>query len=85
MTLVSCKACAGKGSVELPEHLVQMLAILRGGPPLSAPEVYLRTLDREAFGVTAINQRLEDLRGLGLVERERRGKTYFYKARETEP
>lgn len=65
----SCGACDGTGRVPLPPSLLEMLILLKNRRQLTATD--LRRLTKADVGVTAINNRLEELRRLGLVERER--------------
>lgn len=72
---VKCDKCGGTGRAELSETLGAMLGQVCGFPGCNAVEHW------EGFptvGVTAINNRLEDLRAFGLVRRERRGKSWVY-------
>ena len=74
--LIPCSHCFGSGKVELPEHLLKVLEMVFKHRRVSAPEV-LRMIGGRS-GVTAMNNRLEDLRRLGLVIRERTGNAWYY-------
>ncbi len=63
-----CKVCGGTGRVDLPPSYEETLELLRIGPKTSRQ---LFALDPKRFAnQTAINNRLEELRRLGLVRRE---------------
>ena len=75
---IPCPTCNGKGITEMPEGLIQALRILRTlGGQAAVSEVWSDSAcDR--VGITAINNRLESLRELGFVQRERVGKGWVY-------
>lgn len=72
---VTCKTCKGTGQMALSEVLQNTLEELQATPGRTAPEIINRF---PGVGVTALNNRLEDLRALGLVERKRHGKRWRY-------
>jgi len=70
---IPCPKCNGSGRVFLPCLLNAVRQRLRGGR--TAPEL----LDQfPGVGVTALNNRLEKLRALGLVTRKREGRAWRY-------
>lgn len=64
-----CGACDGTGRVTLPVSLLEILSLLSNREALTATQ--LRRLTKADVGVTAINNRLEELRSLGLLTRKR--------------
>lgn len=78
---IICGHCGGSGSVPLPEHLAETLAIIRAKPSTVAEILRKRRAVGEVVGHTAINQRVEKLRQLGLAERRSfNGKLFVYGA-----
>jgi DNA-binding transcriptional ArsR family regulator len=76
---VSCYRCKGTGSVPMPAHLFAVLLEVRAaGRGITASEVAKQLYTLTGLGKTAFNNRLEDLRALGLVNRYRDGKTWVY-------
>ena len=70
-----CPKCKGAGQIPLSDVLLATLIELRRTPGFTASEF----IDRfPGVGVTAINNRLEDLRGAGYARRERNGHTWRY-------
>lgn len=81
MTDILCGHCAGEGTVPLPEHLSEVLRIIRSRPSTVAEILSARRKAGERIGHTAINQRVEKLRQLGLAERRSfNGKVFVYEA-----
>jgi hypothetical protein len=78
--LITCQQCKGQGRVELPEHLEQTLQKLRRMKSATA----LQIGEALAWKSTrsAMNRRLEELRGLGFVKRERIGRDFLYSPTE---
>lgn len=74
-----CGRCLGLGKVPIPDGLIDALTELRGGPRTVA-DVWARISPTTAR--TAVNNRLEDLRRLGLVTRRRVGKVWVYRIAE---
>lgn len=74
---VTCAACNGCGKVALPDPLWEVITLLRQTGPSTAQ--HLHQLLRFDGEVTAINNRLEDLRLLGLATRQRMGRRYVYR------
>lgn len=74
--LVKCPECAGIGEVPLkPELLETLLALPRAGMHAAEVAAVLKSNNT----TNAMNNRLEDLRALGLVKRTRRAKFWIYK------
>jgi predicted transcriptional regulator len=70
---ITCTTCDGKGIMPLPESLAQTLSEMRG-------KTTSEKLAKKIPGVSrnAQNNRLEKLRRLNLVTRERHGKEWIY-------
>lgn len=76
--LVPCSRCEGCGKVELPYELWQTLQLVARNRSVTAIEVH-RLLRMGGSSTTAANNRLEDLRRLGLLERFRgAGRCWHY-------
>lgn len=71
--MIQCTHCAGRGTVELPERLQETLNAVGRGCTTD-------DLQRKIPAVTptAQNNRLEMLRNLGFLTRNRVGKFWFY-------
>jgi len=78
-----CPKCDGTGKIPLPEPLLETLTFVRaaknGG--VTASEAHAGLYPESIMGITAFNNRLEELRSIGLVERTRCGKTWKYSAK----
>lgn len=75
---VCCPRCAGGGKVRLSDELLAVLNLATLTKGITAVSVQNR-IDRSGlFNTTAFNNRLNDLLELGLLRRERQGKTWFY-------
>ena len=72
---VPCCRCHGRGWVPLSSPLQSTLDQLRAGPKLAME------LRARGEGPSAANNRLEDLRALGLVERKKVGRHWRYAVR----
>lgn len=74
--LVTCSHCQGKGSVKISKECQEVYALFDHRNELTS----LKILTRLGAEVTqsTINNRLEKLRGYGLLQREARGKWNFY-------
>lgn len=74
---IPCPKCRTVGTVPLPKPLREVLTVLRNSR--STPREIHEALGNQGIGVTAICNRLEQLRGLGLVDRApaERGWVYF--------
>jgi len=70
---MACPKCAGTGRIELPRVLQEVLTCFARAS-WSAAEMshYL------AIAQTAANNRLELLRKLGFLRREKQGRTWYY-------
>lgn len=80
---ISCRKCEGSGAVDLEDSLWNTLQVLAKLKRATAPEIFEQSQGENAFiKVTAINRRLEDLRALNLVEREREGAVWKYFVKE---
>ena len=77
--LAECPKCKGSGKIPIGSGLLDTLNILKAKGPKSAPDIHM-ILDDDFITITAINQRLEDLRKLGLVCRVRQGRAFIYSA-----
>lgn len=79
--LITCGHCGGAGTMPLPEHLAETLAIIRAKPSTVAEILAKRQAAGEPVGHTAINQRAEKLRQLGLASRRSfNGKLFVYES-----
>jgi hypothetical protein len=73
-----CPKCNGTGQVEISQELLDTLnAVLRSK---GTDSVTLSPKFGKHHTITAINNRLERLRELGLLKRERRFRRWFYTA-----
>lgn len=75
---IECPKCSGEGRIALTDALFETLAALSRGKSLSASEA--RHLVLSVVTTSAMNNRLEELRTLGLVKRVRCGKVWKYSA-----
>lgn len=77
-TFTTCPECNGKGTVLLKDGQLLILAILRRRKrPMTAQDILVAG-EIGDVGVTAMNNRLERLRDLDFVVRERRGRAWAY-------
>lgn len=82
--LLCCAACQGSGKVVLSAPLFSALTFVRRVGRITPAELHRRLRPTEV-NPTAMNARLEALRELGLVDRERvDGRSWAYFAREGE-
>lgn len=72
---VPCPKCVGTGSIPLPKPLQETLRAL-GRDRLTPQQVHERI--KGHLGVTAVCNRLKQLRGAGFVGREQRGRGWVY-------
>lgn len=72
---VACKNCGGSGKTAIDESLSETLELIPPKRGATAIELSERLPRVKA---TAFNNRLERLRALGLLRRERHGKFYRY-------
>lgn len=75
--MMPCPKCSGEGQVPVTETLTSVLDLLKKQPRLSAAEVQLKL---GGATVNAYNNRLEHLRWLRMVTRERVGHAWRYSA-----
>jgi hypothetical protein len=76
MKQIQCHHCHGKGLIELPEHLRDVLAAM-GSAEMGAEEINNRL--ESATSVNAISNRLRHLKKLGFVKFKRKvGKVKIY-------
>lgn len=71
---IPCHECGGTGQEPMPEGLLETLSML-GRKMAVAQDLTVPGMTR-----SAINNRLESLRALGFVQRQRRGKFWVYSA-----
>lgn len=71
---IPCSKCGGTGCVQLPPRMLHVLKMVGEGHD-TAPKLHAFEDD---VTITAINNRLEDLRNLGLLARRKSGKTWIY-------
>jgi hypothetical protein len=74
---IDCPNCAGSGKVNLPDHLVRTLGVLRKLKRATAPQI--KRLMDDPVGFSAFNERLETLLIYGMVARERNGRAWVYR------
>jgi len=74
---VPCPTCTGTGQIDLPDHLVRTLAVLRKIKRATPPQ--LKELMSDPIGVTGFNERLDTLLSYGMVARERNGRAWVYR------
>lgn len=72
---ITCDKCEGKGTMEMPEGLLETLALIPKKAGVTTEEIH-----GKIPGITrnAQNNRLEKLRALGFVKRIREGKFWRY-------
>lgn len=75
-----CPKCAGVGKLALNKFLLETLQTVKKLRGATAKEIHFALNAGENIHTTAINNRLEDLRALGLVIRNRSedGKSWVY-------
>lgn len=76
MSKIQCPTCEGKGEVPMPYWAAETMALFKTDVRRDSENVRLRISD--AISRNGVNNRLERLRGLGLLERTRQGKWWFY-------
>lgn len=68
---ITCSQCAGRGEVALPRHLFEvLLAVRRLGHARASKVREAMVAKGWRLSATAYNNQLEQLRGLGLLERQ---------------
>jgi hypothetical protein len=81
---IPCQACDGTGKTILSEPLQETLKALKEKGPISAADLFRAGLDHSGSAkitVTALNNRLEELRHLNLASRARYGRSWLYTAK----
>ena len=79
--MILCPKCTGHGQIPLSDELIDVLEILNKHPEITAMDVHKLAKDGKWIIPSAINNRLVDLEKLQLVTREKRGKSFFWKAK----
>jgi hypothetical protein len=74
---IPCRKCNGTGQIELTGPLAEAFALFRGRQQKDA-EAVKAELGLSEITVSAINNRLEDLRRLGLLDRKKKGRVFMY-------
>jgi len=74
--MVVCNCCNGEGMVPLSDELQKTLKVAKKLPEITAPAV-AKALQFQG-GITAINNRLNDLVGFGFFSRRKQGNTVVY-------
>lgn len=74
--ITPCQNCQGSGKAPLSRFLFATLSLFARGATLTAEQVHARQGLAEVR--TAANNRLENLRKLGLIDRSRDGRAYHY-------
>jgi DNA-binding transcriptional ArsR family regulator len=70
-----CPNCDGKGTVPLPEHLKDVLDLVKRGFNVAED---IRPHLSDKITVNAVSGRLSELRGFGLIECKRDGRYLRY-------
>lgn len=73
---IECPTCSGTGRAPLPEAIQETLDILPKRGQFTAADIQPKVPG--TVTVNAINNRLEYLRDLGILKRERNGKFWNY-------
>lgn len=73
---IPCPKCEGEGFVPLGDEHKAVLKYMRLGTSYTPAEVHKGLCEKVSIG--AINNRLEDLRGWGFLDRVRDGKFHRY-------
>lgn len=82
LPVIKCNKCGGCGRVPLSPELKETLKALRADKDWTVAEVFsVLNFPGRKFSITAINNRLEDLRKLGLATRKRNGRGFLYSAK----
>lgn len=77
MPTMPCDKCSGTGQLPLAPELEETFAAVKSGLH-TAHQIYGKDRNRQFIGITAINRRLERLRNMGLLCRERQGRSMHY-------
>ncbi len=77
---IKCPCCEGTGKTALSDVLQATLAVIPSNRWVSTQQI-TEAVGDEYVAPTAINNRLTIhlFKGLGLIERERRGKSWFWR------
>lgn len=73
---IECPTCHGTGEAKLSPALEEVYRIVRRCRIASPEKVLAKIPDRVT--VSAISNRMKDLWAMGLLDRSKRGRTYFY-------
>lgn len=73
---IECPTCAGTGRAPMPEALQETLDVLPKRGTFTAADI--QTKIPSTVTINAVNNRLEALRELGMLKRERNGKFWNY-------
>lgn len=79
MIEICCSHCHGSGKVPLPSKFLRTLGVIEG--EMSPREVFeiLMKIEQDEVGITAINNRLNDLFDLGLLTRRKVKKQWLFR------
>lgn len=77
--IVKCPHCGGSGKAPVDRALAETLAVMSDKSWTTAVEIFAKLKTPYLTEPTAVNNRLTKLFHLGLVQREARGRTYFWK------
>lgn len=75
---IECQKCAGTGKILLDGTLFDTLLVVRRMGDITAPMLQKQMDKAGLLSPTAFNNRLEDLRKLGLLNRWREGRELHY-------
>jgi hypothetical protein len=75
-TMIVCASCDGAGKTPLPDELQTTLDMFAGKARFTAADLHTKAQD--SVSVNAMNNRVERLRGLGLLTRSRQGRNWLY-------
>lgn len=79
--VMPCRKCGGSGVTPIPDWLtITLKAMPKGAGSVTALQLAatLESIGGGVVGATAVNNRLEKLRSIGLVTRKRNGKFWNY-------
>lgn len=75
---IPCPTCKGEARVPISDELMEVLLFIRRRTGADAQTVFDKLGAK--ISISGINNRLEYLREIGLLRRERRGRRWFYSA-----
>ncbi len=77
---INCPTCAGTGKTTMGDELHETLVAVRSMRSATSMQLLeqLQRQDRTHIGLTACNNRLEELRTLGLLQRHKQGRCWVY-------